>query len=131
MFAPDTNVLVRLLVSDDLAQQKAVRKRLDRILAAGDEVVLTTVALAELAWVLDAAYGYDREAIVLARRSLLDTPPFVSPEKGQVLEALDAYTSGPADFSDYLIVALAGSAGAGTLLTFDRELLRHSACKKP
>ena len=131
MLAADTNVLVRLIVSDDLAQQRAVRKRLDRVLSDGEQVVLTTVALAELAWVLDAAYGYGREPIALAIRSLVDTPPFVSPQKAQVLEALDAYGSGPAEFSDYLLVALGKDAGADKVLTFDRKLLRHPACEKP
>lgn len=131
MLAADTNVLVRLVVSDDLAQQKAVRRRLDRVLADGEQVVLTTVALAELAWVLDAAYGYGREPIALAIRTLVDTPPFVSPEKSEVMEALQAYATGPAEFSDYLLVALAKNAGAHTVLTFDRRLLRDPACEKP
>lgn len=131
MLAADTNVLVRLVVTDDLGQQRAARRRLDRALADGEHVVLTSVALVELAWVLDAAYGYGREAIGLAIRTLVDTPPFVSPEKAAVLEALDAYAEGPADFSDYLLVARSRSAGAKTVLTFDRALLKHPACEKP
>jgi predicted nucleic-acid-binding protein len=131
VLAADTNVLVRLVVPDDLAQQKAVRKRLDRALADGEQVVLTTVALAELAWVLDAAYGYDREPIARAIRALIDTPPFVSPEKSEVMQALEAYATGPANFSDYLLVALATNAGAQRVLTFDRKLLRDPACEKP
>jgi predicted nucleic-acid-binding protein len=131
VLAADTNVLARLVVSDDLAQQKAVRRRLDRALAAGEQVVLTTVVLAELAWVLDAAYGYGRESVALAIRTFVDTPPFFAPEKAQVLEALDAYDTGAAEFSDYLLLALARAAGAERLLTFDRKLLRDPACEKP
>jgi predicted nucleic-acid-binding protein len=48
-----------------------------------------------------------------------------------VLKAVDQYSAGTADFPDYLILALARAAGAATLLTFDRRLLRHSSCKAP
>lgn len=131
MLAVDTNVLVRLVVSDDLRQQRAVRKRLDRALIEGEQVVLTTVALVELAWVLDAAYGYDREHIALAIQTMIETPPFIAPDKVLIVEALQAYTQGPADFPDYLLVAIGRDAGAETILTFDRKLLRHPLCSKP
>lgn len=131
MLAADTNVLARLLVSDDLAQQKAVRQRLEKATAEGVAVLITPVVLAELAWVLESVYGYERGDIVRAIRAVVDTPPFHAPERGDVLQAADLYSEGSAGFSDYLILSLARSAGAASLLTFDRRLLRHSLCKKP
>jgi predicted nucleic-acid-binding protein len=131
MLAADTNVVVRLLVSDDVAQQKAVRTRLERAKADGDAVVVSTVVLAEVAWVLDSVYGYSRTDIARAIRAVVSTPPFLSPERSDVLKAVDRYSAGGADFSDYLILTLAKAAGASTLLTFDRRLLRHSSCRAP
>lgn len=131
MLAADTNVVVRLLVSDDLAQQEAVRKRLERCNGDGEAVLLSPLVLAEVAWVLDSVYGYSKEQIALAIRAVVSTAPFLCPERAEVLRALDAYAGGTADFPDYLILTLARSAGATTLLTFDRRLLKHEACRRP
>ena len=131
VLAVDTNVLVRLLVSDDLAQQRAVALRLQKAQAEGDSVLVTPVVLAEVAWVLDSAYGYGRSDIAAAIRRLVSTSPLVSPERADVLRALGWYAKGTADFADYLILALSKAHGARTLLTFDRRLLRHGSCERP
>jgi predicted nucleic-acid-binding protein len=131
MLAADTNVVARLLVSDDLAQQRAVRRRMEKVLSAGGSVVISTVVLAELAWVLDSVYEYGRAEIASAVRGLVNTPPFLVSQRAEVLRAVDAYEEGAADFPDYLILELSRTEGASTLLTFDRRLLRHSSCARP
>jgi predicted nucleic-acid-binding protein len=131
MLAADTNVVVRLLVSDDLAQQAAVRRQLELCAKSGEAVLVSPLVLAEVAWVLDSVYGYSREQIALAVRAVVSTSPFLCPERSDVLLALDSYSSGTADFPDYLILALAKAAGATALLTFDRRLLKHRACRRP
>jgi predicted nucleic acid-binding protein len=73
MLAADTNVVVRLLVSDDLVQQSAALERLERARDQGEAVVITPVVLAEVAWVLDAVYGYARDDIAQAVRSVVST----------------------------------------------------------
>jgi predicted nucleic-acid-binding protein len=52
--AADTNVLVRLLVSDDLAQQRAVVARLAAVEGAGDGVLVPSIVLVEMCWVLES-----------------------------------------------------------------------------
>lgn len=131
MLAADTNVVVRLLVGDDPAQQQAVLVRLQRARAAGDSVLLGAVVLAEVAWVLDRAYGYARAQITAALRGLLATPPFVVKERAEVLAAITEYEKGPADFADYLILSSARAEGCSKLLTFDRKLLKNAACEAP
>jgi predicted nucleic-acid-binding protein len=131
MLAADTNVVVRLIVSDDLSQQRAVHRRLEKVLSAGDSVVLSAVVLAELAWVLASVYEYGRPQIAAAVRAVVGTPPFVVPQRAEVLRALDSYEALAADFSDYLILELSHAEGASTLLTFDRKLLRHASCVRP
>lgn len=62
MEAPDTNVVVRLLVRDDEVQyQRAVQ--LLRSVTAGQGAWLSSVVLAEVAWVLRGAYKFDRAII--------------------------------------------------------------------
>ncbi len=131
MFAVDTNVVVRVLVGDDAAQQRAALTRLRRIREEGGVALLTSVVLAEVAWVLGSAYKYERPQITAALRGVLATPPFVVTQRAAVAAALNAYERGPGDFSDYLILELARAEGCDTLLTFDRRLLKHPACEAP
>jgi predicted nucleic acid-binding protein len=55
VFAADTSVVVRVLVGDDPAQQKAALARLRKIHADGGSVVVGAVVLAEVAWSSTAA----------------------------------------------------------------------------
>jgi predicted nucleic-acid-binding protein len=127
----DTNLLVRLLVTDDEQQQRAVRRRLEEMQRRGEGVLVTSLALAELCWVLQSGYGYARAQIAAAIAAIVETPPFVVVEREEVSAALEWYAEGPADFPDYLILALTRSRGGEKLLTFDRKLLKHPLCEKP
>jgi predicted nucleic-acid-binding protein len=131
VYAADTNVVVRVLVGDDRLQQKAALTRLKAIRAKGGSVLVGVVVLAELAWVLAAAYEYDRAQIAAAIRALLWTPPFVVSYRAEVLAALDMFEEGPADFADYLLLSIARSNGCTTLLTFDRNLMKSSGVERP
>lgn len=131
MFAVDTNVVVRLLVGDDPAQQQAALMRLRKARASGGSVLVSPVVLAEVAWVLSSAYGYDRAQIAAALRGVLATPPFVVTPRAVVLSAIAQYERGPGDFADYLILELARAEGFTKLLTFDKRLLKNAACELP
>ena len=131
MLAVDTNAVVRLLVDDDDLQQRAVRDRLRRTLAAGEKVLVSAVVLAEVTWVLDSVYGYGRDEIAAAVEAIAETPPCVTESPEVVRQAVAWYGQGPADLADYLILAKAEAHGARALLTFDRGLLGHAACEIP
>lgn len=131
MLAADANVLIRLLVSDDLVQQRAVAIRFERLLAEGRTVLMSPLALAEVGWVLASVYGYDRSQIADAITALMDTPPLRSQDPGTIRRAIDWYRTGPAGFSDYLLLSSSLAAGAESVLTFDKALLRHPRAHKP
>ena len=122
MVALDTNVVVRLLVGDDPAQtRKAEKVFLEHVNGAG--VFVSLVVLAEVGWVLDAAYDWDR-AMIHERVQRLVRTRNVSVEELELVEAaLDEYESGKAQLADYLIVGVARTT-SDSLLTFDRKLGR-------
>jgi len=118
----DTNVLVRILVGDDPSQTKrAERAFLEH--AKGQGIFVSMVVLAEIAWVLSAAYEWDRATIHGRLSRLVRTRGVILEELELVEGALARYAVGPADFADYLVVAKAQSLGA-SLLTFDKRLGR-------
>ncbi len=126
----DTNVVVRLLVADDRAQLARVLARAEKVGAAGGEIVVPTLVLAESSWVLAAGYKQAKRDVVKAFRALFATRPFVAEEPELVHEALRLAEHGPAEIADYLILAGARRGGA-LLLSFDAKLGREPDVEKP
>lgn len=122
MVAFDTNVLVRVLVGDDPAQTRKAERAFTEH-AKGKGVFVSLVVLAEIAWVLSAAYDWDRRMIHDRLHQLVRTRG-VSLENLELVEAaLEGYGEGKAGLADYLVVEKARSIGA-ELLTFDKRLAR-------
>jgi len=131
MIAIDTNVLVRVLVEDDLEQTKRVRTLLEGCLATGETCFVSDVALAETVWVIEDGYGFSRGEISASLRQLAQTGPFVFESRSRVLDTLDRFDAGKADFSDYLLLYRGADAGARALYSFDRKLLREKGVRQP
>jgi predicted nucleic-acid-binding protein len=120
--ALDTNVVVRLLVGDDPVQtRKAEKVFLEHVNGAG--VFVSLVVLAEVGWVLSAAYEWDRATIHARVQRLVRTRNVRVEELELVESALDEYENGKAQLADYLILGTA-RAVTDALLTFDKKLAR-------
>jgi predicted nucleic-acid-binding protein len=120
----DTNVLVRVLVGDDPAQTKKAERAFEVHAGGAEGVYISLVVVAELAWVLTAAYRWDRAAIHGRLSRLVRTRGVVLEDLELVESALDAYLVGKADLADYLILGKARSVSE-ELLTFDKRLARE------
>lgn len=120
MAAVDTNVLLRLLLSDDEEQARAGRA-LQRTHAP---LFVSHVVLGEAAWVLTSAYGFTRERLGELIDMLLDTEGLALQEPEVVHAALVAYRDSTADFSGCLILSIAERAGMLPLATFDEKLAK-------
>lgn len=57
MLGIDTNVLVRFLVRDDLAQFEKARQLIEQEVSAGKQVVINQLVLLETEWVLRSRYS--------------------------------------------------------------------------
>jgi predicted nucleic-acid-binding protein len=113
MIALDTNVIVRLVVADDLAQLKIAR----RIFQSADLWIPKTVLL-ETEWVLRYTYKLKRDAIHETFRRVLGYRRAQIEDRSAILQALNLYQEG-FDFADAL--HLASSGDADRLATFDKE----------
>ena len=131
MIALDTNVLLRLLLNDDPNQARQAQDLVDRAVAASDRVLLPDIVLCELEWVLESVYSFSRARIAATVRRLLDAEEFAFVNRPAVVRALEHYTRGKADFSDYLLGESAMMAGASTTYTFDRVLSRSAGFSRP
>lgn len=119
----DTNVLVRFLTADDPAQSEAARQLVASAEAGGERLHVSTVVLAELVWVLRSRrYAVPRDRIADGLDALLEATVFEVQDRDLVRRAVQAFRSGPADFSDYLAGEQDRRAGCSSTVTFDRRL---------
>ena len=118
MIAVDTNVVVRYLVEDYVAQTD----RAEVVLRSGEVLVGKTVLL-ETEWVLRGRYRFDPAAIGRGLRQLLGLPGVAVEDPAAVAQALDLHDHG-FDFADAL--HLASGRQAEAFATFDQALRRRA-----
>lgn len=128
MIGLDTNVLVRYITLDDPQQTPAAVELIDS-LSAEDPGVVSTTVLAELAWVLQAAYKFDKTAIIRAFDGLLHSKELVIEQAEIAVQALDRFTLGNAGFTDYLIERAAHAAGCAYTVTFDQRAVSSTGMR--
>jgi predicted nucleic-acid-binding protein len=131
MIALDTNVLVRYLVEDDETQSRRATKLIEAALTREEEIFISDVVMCETVWVLSSAYRFSRDEIADTLAALLRARSVVFTSADRLARSLDAYRKGKGDFADYLIRELAHTAGADTVATFDRLLLKEPGFSKP
>lgn len=123
MIAIDTNVLVRHLVNDDLAQAEAARKLIESLTPEQPGFICREVAI-EVVGVLVRSYKFSRVQVVTALEELAASDDIVFEASEDVMNAVAIYTEVAADFSDLMILAASEHTGARPLYTFDRKFAR-------
>lgn len=123
MIGLDTNVLVRYIAQDD-ARQAAQATRLIEAMTREDPGFISTVALAELIWVLKDKYAFSREQIIDVVETLLQSQTFVVQSAATVWKALRVYAASKAEFADHLIERLGSDGGCAMTVTFDKAAAR-------
>ena len=122
MIGIDTNILLRLWLNDEPAQNK----RIDALLAShGSEpgsLLVTDVVLVEAIWTLKSAFAQDKAAQLMAVRSLLEETAFAFEDREAVAQALALFEKASCGFSDCLVVAKHAHRGCAFTATFDRGM---------
>lgn len=116
MIGVDTNVLVRYLVADDPGQAAKAKRYME-----SSAIYVSCIVLAETVWVLESAYGYDKEAIVTALEQLLSTHEIVAEDAEVALAALSDYRRSSAGFTDCLIGRRNAASGCEETGSFDKR----------
>lgn len=112
---PDTNVLLRVLVSDDEAQAKAAVATLEN----AELIAITLQSLCELCWVLMRSYEVSRTDIGTALRALIEARNVVL--NRPAAEAGLAILEAGGEFADGVIAHEGAWAGGETFVSFDRK----------
>lgn len=122
MIGIDTNILIRYLTKDDPEQWKLAVQ----IIQNNQPCFVSNIVLCEVVWVLTRqSYQFNKEQILNVLEMMLQSSGFEFENRSVVYQAIQRTKQGSADFSDYLIGAIAQQAGCNETVTFDRKLRRE------
>lgn len=114
----DTNILIRVIVGDDLAQAEIAQSALLK----ADLIAVPLPVLCELCWVLKRSYGAERAEIADAVRKLVASTNVIT--DNTAVEAGLAILEAGGDFADGVIAHQGRTLGGDTFLTFDSKAAR-------
>jgi predicted nucleic-acid-binding protein len=120
MIGLDTNVVVRYLTLDDPVQVPAAVKLMDS-LSEDEPGFISLVVVAELTWLLEISYNFNKASIVRVFDGLLQSKEMVIEQAELVSHALRLFAAGNGDFADYLIERSGHAAGCSHTFTFDQK----------
>ena len=119
MIGLDTNILVRYLTKDDEQQWKQAVE----IVEGREQCFVANIVLCELIWVLRGKpYDFSKEEISNTIEMMFQCAVFEWENRSVIYQALQRFKQGKADFSDYLIGAVAQQSGCTVTATFDKKL---------
>lgn len=117
MIAADTNIWARAYLHDDPVQTGKSRSVLAAACSAGG-VFVPLLVLAELSRVLRGRW--ERERVLSAIESLLQTRGVVVESPALAWRVLEASRKGAVGFADHPIREIAFESGANEVITFDK-----------
>jgi predicted nucleic-acid-binding protein len=111
----DTNVLVRAILQDDLAQCRIARKLLKDVAL----IAVSLPSLCELVWILRQGAKLSKEDVAAAIRALLDTENVMM--NRPAVEAGLAVLEAGGDFADGIMAHEGKWLGGETFVSFDKK----------
>jgi predicted nucleic acid-binding protein len=121
----DANVLLRYLTDEPREQADRAAAILETAHQRRIDLLVTPLTLAEVVFVLESVYHWDRAAISDGLRDLISSSVLRILESDTLVHALEWYRDFPAvHFADAYVAAVAASRGHGAVVSFDRGLRR-------
>jgi predicted nucleic acid-binding protein len=122
----DTNLLIRHLTRDHPEQAARATRYLER----ADQLLLTDLILAEVAYVLESFYETPRKQVATTLRAILAFPSIRVIDADLLQRAVEVYEVFRLDFADAYLVASAERTGVGVVASFDRALDRVGTVRR-
>jgi predicted nucleic acid-binding protein len=122
----DTNILIRHLTGDPPEQAR----RATRYLEQADQLLLSDLILAEVAYVLESYYDVARPQVAETLRSVLAFRAIRVIDEALLQRAVELYEVHSSDFADAYLVANAERTGVGVVASFDRGIDRVGTVRR-
>jgi predicted nucleic-acid-binding protein len=98
--------------------------RATALLAAGEELLLADLIVAECVYVLESFYEVPRARVAELMRAAIALPSIRVTDEPSLLRALEVCELERLDFAEAYLVAQAEATGAGAIASFDRSIDR-------
>lgn len=118
---PDTNVVVRYLVKDDIELYKQAKTFFDRVKTGEERAMILESVIAECVYVLTKIYKAPKEKTADSLKNLLRYRGIVNEDRADLIRALTTFAERPLGIVDCILYAKAKSADM-SLFTFDEDL---------
>ena len=125
MIGLDTNVLARYFTRDD-EKQAAKASRLIGRCSAENPGYINLIVLAELFWLLDRRYKYQRDQQIALLQNMLQLDDLIIEASDDVYIALKQLGTNNVQLADCLIAARNQRAGCDSSYTFDKSASKMS-----
>ena len=124
MIGLDTNILLRLFLSDDPIQSEKVATLFARLPEIGPGYI-NCITLMEFAWFLRKRVKLTRSQVAEGISDLLDAEDIVLEDEHVIEETLGAMATGSAEFTDIFIALRNRNSGCDRTLTFDGQAAKN------
>ena len=122
----DTNILIRHLTGDPPEQAQ----RATRYLEQAEQLLLSDLILAEIAYVLESYYDVARAQVAETLRSVLSFRAIRVVDDALLWRTVELYEVHRLDFADAYLVASAERTGVGVVASFDRGIDRVGTVRR-
>lgn len=124
MIGVDTNVLVRLFITDEQSQhRRAVRFFAAR--TADEPAFISIVTVIEFYWVMKRSYQRSHDEVLAMLSRIVTSEDAAVEDADEVLASIESARTHGADFSDVLIARSAHRRGCSHTVTFDKPAAKH------
>jgi predicted nucleic-acid-binding protein len=120
---PDTNVIVRYLVKDDIRLFNTATEYFNRVKGGQEKIVILESVIAECIYVLTKIYKVPKDEAARSLIALLNYRGVVNSDRNELISALTLFTSKHIDIVDCILCIKAKSNGTA-VFSFDADLNR-------
>ena len=118
---PDTNVVVRYLVKDDIELYKQAKTFFDKVKTGEERALILESVVAECVYVLTKIYKVPKEKTADSLKNLLRYRGIVNGDRADLIKALTTFAERSLDMVDCILYAKAKDRDT-SLFSFDEDL---------
>ncbi|OIN96232.1 hypothetical protein AUJ66_06935 [Candidatus Desantisbacteria bacterium CG1_02_38_46] len=130
MYLVDANVILRYLTEDDKKKADACEKLLERAVDGKEKLFISDMVIAEIIWVLEKIYKYEKDAIRFRIEKILNTPNLIFQNKNLLEESISLYEEANIDFIDAYHIILMRENNIEEIYSYDTDFDRVPQIKR-
>lgn len=117
----DTNIFLRYFEREDELVYRKIEKLFKEIVSGRISGISTSLVIAEVVWVLEKIYNWDKMEICNNIELILNTPNIKFKERNILVKAIDLYREKNIDFIDVYNYSFMKSNDIDGIYSFDRD----------